>query len=484
LSEITVEFHGEGAGTAELTWGQWAIWKTIQHTNRTMNMVPTMRLPDGTPLTELVEMLRFMVSRHPALRTRMRFVDGPSGHRHPQQFTVAQGEVPLQIIDIDDEDDPDAALEELRLRYEFTWFDWENEFPVRMGLIRQAGALVHLAVGYHHVMVDGIGLLVLGRDTDNLDKQTWEATAPPPELTPLEVARVQGSADGRRQGGRALQHWAAQLDRLNAWSPGEPASMQEPRYWELVARSPALEAGIRAVAARTRCRTADVLMAAYSVAVARVFGRNPSAAQIIVSNRFRPGFADLVSQISQSGICVIDSADATFDEVVERAQKAVTAASFNGYYNPLENDRLLDETAARLGRPLDISWFLNDRRSMMSPEAEGGEAPTEAELMDALSRTRMFWDRKVPDFDGTLYLQVDSEPVLTAPSREVLREPGPAVYLEVWADTHHFAIGQVEAFVREMENVVVASAFDGSVVALPGSAGLTGHPEEAHIAAR
>jgi hypothetical protein len=39
--------------------------------------------------------------------------------------------------------------------------------------------------------------------------------------------------------------------------------------------------------------------------------------------------------------------------------------------------------------------------------------------------------------------------------RPALAEGLPAVYLEVWTDTHHFALAQVEEFVREMEAIVV-----------------------------
>ena len=44
----------------------------------------------------------------------------------------------------------------------------------------------------------------------------------------------------------------------------------------------------------------------------------------------------------------------------------------------------------------------------------------------------------------------------------------PAVYLEVWTDTHHFALAQVEAFARDMEAVVVEAAFDPTAVAFHG----------------
>jgi hypothetical protein len=227
-----------------------------------------------------------------------------------------------------------------------------------------------------------------------------------------------------------------------------------------------MELGMRAVAARTGAGTSDVLLAAYSVAVARVFGRDPSVAQVVVSNRFRPGLARMVSQVSQHGICVVEVAGASFGEVVARAQKAATSASFYGYYDPVERDRLLEEADKSRGEPLDISWTVNDRRTMFESGEPGGErgesgdeseggVPTAADVRNALPRTRLYWDRVQPTFDGTLFLQVDSEPPLAG--RRTLAEGLPAVYLEIWTDTHLFALDRIEAFAREMESVVVAA---------------------------
>jgi hypothetical protein len=467
LSEIRVEFDGEGAGAGELTWGQMGIWRATQRNDQSMNLAWPMSPPEGASLAEVAGMLRFMVSRHPALRTRLRFVDGPSGKRHPQQVIAGSGEVPLHVVDIGDGDDPVAAAEELRSRYQLTWFDYENEFPVRMGVIRQSGALVQMVVGYSHVMVDGGGLDALQEDLKHLDRVTGEATAPAEGLNPLELARRQDSPAGRRQSERAIQHWAAQLGRLPAWRLEEPARRREPRFAELMAYSPAMELGMRAVAARTGADATSVLLAAYSAAVARVFGRNPSVALLAVSNRFRPGLASMVSQVGQHGICVVDAADATFDEVVARAQKATTIASFYAYYDPVACDMLLDETAARRGQPLDVYWWINDLRGMVGPVDGGdGDVPTEAELTQALPRTKLYWNLKSPDAHGTLFLFVDSRPQrlgMQAPPEGL-----PAVYMKVWGDTRHFALDQVETLVREMEAVVVAAAFDARAMASRG----------------
>jgi Condensation domain len=456
FSEIRVGFHGKGAGAGELTWGQMGIWRATRRNRRNMNLIWPMPLSADTPLTEIVAMLRFLVSRHPALRTRLRFVDGPSQDRRPRQIVAESGEVPLHIADIADGDDPAVATEELRSRYELNWFDYENEFPVRMGVVRQSGMLRQLVVCYSHVMLDGAGLDALYQDLKHLNRITGEPTAPPAGLNPLELARKQGTPAVRRQSERAIRYWADQLERLPAWRLEEPARRPEPRFAELVVYSPAMEVAMRAVGARTGADGAAVLLAAYSAAVARVFGRNPSVAQVVVSNRFRPGLADIVSQVSQHGLCVVDAADASFDEVVARAQKAVTSASFYAYYDPVACDELLDEMASRRGQPLDISWCLNDRRGRLEPADT--DVPTEAELMRALPRTKLYWDRTSPKSDGTLFVHVDTAPL--QPSRLVVTERLPALYMKVWADLQHFEHDQVAALIEEMEAVVVAAAFD------------------------
>jgi hypothetical protein len=471
LSEIRVGFRGEGAGTGELTWGQMGIWRATLRNDRTINLAFPMPPPPGASAADVAGMLGFMVSRYPALRTRLRFAAGPSGDRHPQQVIAASGEVPLHVVDIGADDDVATAAEELRSRYALTWFDYENEFPVRMGVIRQSGALAQVVACYSHVMVDGSSLDLIYQDLEHLDwTSPGRAAGPAGGLTSLELARRQDSAAGRRQGERAIKYWAAQLGRLPGWQLEEPGRQPGPRFAELMVYSAALRLGMRAVAARTGADATSVLLAAYSAAVARVFGRDPSLALLAVSNRFRPGLADMVSQVAQHGICVVDVAGATFDEVVARAQKATTSASFYAYYDPVACDRLLDETAARRGQPLDVYWWINDMRVVGSVDGgdggDGGGVPTEAELARARPRSTLHWSPEKPDSHGTLFFFVDSRPERI--DGQAPADGMPGTFMKVWADTQHFARDQVEALVREMEAVVVAAAFDPRAVASRG----------------
>ena len=84
-----------------------------------MNIGGVMPLPEGTSIEEMAATLRFVISRNPALRTRLRFAESSSGVRLPRQAVAESGVVPLQIVDVGGDSGTAAAAEELRSRYEF-----------------------------------------------------------------------------------------------------------------------------------------------------------------------------------------------------------------------------------------------------------------------------------------------------------------------------------------------------------------------------
>jgi hypothetical protein len=447
MQEVIVAFHGEGRGTGELTWGQREIWQTMRRTGHTMNIGGAMELSAGTTVAEIVRVLKFLVSRHQALRTRLHL---RPEEEWPSQEVFASGEIVLSIVDT--EDDAAAAAEVLRSRFELTPFDYEHEWPVRMAVIRRAGVLTHLVVQYCHLAVDGGGVDALVRDLSRMD-----SAGPVEAITPLELAAFQQLPAGCRQSAKSLRFWENALGGVprNGFS-GDP---REPRYWEICCYSPAMHLALRSIAARTGSDTAHVLLAAYAVALARVTGVSPSVAQIVVSNRFRPRFRDAAAQLSQPGLCVVDVADCTFDDVVGRAWNALTSGSLHGYYDPSARRDLLRRLSADRGQEADISCFVNDRRT-----STDGALPTEADLAEALKRTVLRWDRKQETFTGRFFLQVDSGPDANVPGRvNAAESPLPAVYFAIWADTHFLAPDDIEACARELEAVTVAAAFDGTV---------------------
>ena len=478
-STIPIRFHGDGGGAGELTWGQQEIWHTIERTGRTLNIGGALPMPPGTTVERIADMLRFWMSRHQGLRTRLSFTP------EPRQVVAESGEIALHVVDVDGDegvdvdgsgdecDDPGAAAaaaEALRAQFEAPAFDYAHEWPVRMGVVRRAGAVTHMVVQYCHLAVDGGGIDAMVRDLAHLDEGAGPTRGTPtdpaarlgppvPGRTPLELARIQAGPAGRRASEKSLRYWEGLLRRIPAQRLPEPGEGREPRFWELCCHSAALHLALQRIAARTGANTTHVLLAAYAVALARVTGIQPSVAQTVVSNRFRPGLGDIVGQISQPGLCVVEVADCLFDEVVDRAWKSVTAGALHGYYHPAGHRAMLERLGAERGEPIDVSCFVNDRRRDAEPAADAA-APTAEDVRAALAHTTLRWERKAPVFDATLYLQVDSGPDLNAPRPRENQDSNPAVFLAVWADTRYLPPPQVERFVRALEEIAVQAALD------------------------
>lgn len=451
-SRILVPFHGEGSGVADLTWAQLGIWQTMRATGLSMNIGGTVAVPASTTVRAMETLLRYLVSRHQALRTRLRF--DPDGTR---QVVSAEGELTLEVVDTDDEDDPAAAAEELRRRYESTPFAYETEWPVRMGVVRHGGQVTHVVVIYCHVAVDGFGIDAIVRDMANLDPATGTTTAPVPGLTPFELAAKQTTPAGRRQSEKSLRYWEQLLRSIPAQRFGVSDDPREPRYWEITHRSPAMQLAMELVAHRTGAGVGYVVLAAYAVALARLTGRSPSVAQLVVSNRFRPGCAESVSQLAQLSICAVDVVDATFDEVVGRAWSAATNAYMHGHFDPVALTAMLERVRADCG-DIDFSIIVNDRRTRNGGPPPPVELATPQRLAEALPRSTSWWNRKVDVLDAALNISVDAAP--------------DAVDVTICADTHRLAPAEIEALAVEMERVAVEAAFDGDAPTRVGAPAL------------
>ncbi|WP_432986179.1 condensation domain-containing protein [Dactylosporangium sp. CA-233914] len=437
-SRITVPFAGEGTGTAPMTWAQVGIWKTMVATGINMNIGGTVPMPDGTPVEEMTTLLRYLASRHQSLRTRLRF--GPDGSA--EQVLSDSGELEFELLDVGPDDDAAAVAERLRARYAAEPFDYEREWPVRMGAVRRGGSLTHVVLMYCHLAVDGFGIDAIVRDMPNLDPATGEAKVQVTALTPFEMAVRQGGGSGHRASEKSLRHWEQVLRAIPQRRLGTSNDPRAPRYWELTLRSPTLRLALQVIAQRTGVGVGHVALAAYAVALARRTGINPSVAQLVVNNRFRPGCGDSVSQLAQLGICAIDVDGIGFDEAVRRAFTAATSANMHAYYDPAG----LDEVVARVRaeRPeLEYDIIVNDRTAFTAP-ATVGDAPDAERIEAARPLTTTWWSRRVDALDAVLNISFDTTP--------------DAVDVTICADTHRLGPADIEALARELESVAVSAA--------------------------
>src|SRR5690349_9482112 len=124
---INVAFAGDGAGEADLSWGQQDIWQARVRQRSWLPNGAWGPQPAGTTVEDVAEQLRYMMSRFPTARTRLRF----DAEGRPSQVVAGSGEITLDIVDAGD-DDPAAVAEAVRLRLQETGYDFAEDWPVRM----------------------------------------------------------------------------------------------------------------------------------------------------------------------------------------------------------------------------------------------------------------------------------------------------------------------------------------------------------------
>ncbi|HKT06029.1 MAG TPA: condensation domain-containing protein [Rugosimonospora sp.] len=435
---ILVPFAGAGRGVEPLTWGMRELWGGMQRQRTWMPLGGALPLPAGTTVDGMAAELRFLMERYPSMRTRLRLrAYGP-----PVQVLEERGELPVEILDVPDGTDPGAYAEQVRERYWETAFDFEQEWPARVALIRHRGVLTHYVPILCHLVADGFGVLIMTRELLRRRRDGGVFTGPPTPMPPLEQARWQSSAAGQRTSATVLRYWENQLRTIAPRRFPGPVAPREPRHWCAGFTSRALHLAARSIARRAGAEPSHVLLAAFATALARETGIHPVVTRLVVSNRFRPGLAGTVSPISQTGLCVLDVADAPFEEVVAQAGRRALAAYKYAYYDPEQMDAMLARVCRERGEEVDIACYFNDRR--LEDRDDGGPAPAAAEILDALAGTGFRWVSRLDVPSERLFLHINNAP--------------DTVDISLFADTRYVPPATMEGCLRGMEEIAVRAA--------------------------
>jgi hypothetical protein len=435
-AKLFVPFHGEGSGVGELTWGQKGIWQTIRLSGESVTMGGVDPLPPGATVENAAATLQYVMARHQSLRTRLRI--DPDGHTW--QVVSSEGEIPLEVVDVAAGEDPAEVADAVCKRYQSHDFDYAEEWPLRMAVIRRDGTLTHAVAVYLHLAMDAGGLDVLMADS-----RTQRESPPVTAIQPLQLAWQQQQPAALRQGEASLRHLEQVLRTIAPRRFGRPTGGPVPGFEQVSYESAAMQLANQAVAARTGFGTNPVLLAAFAVTLARHTGINPVVVVLPVSNRFRPGFAGMVSPVAQISPCVVDLAGISFSTAISRSAKASMHAFKHAYYDPDERLALLRRVDRERGEPIDISCFFNDRRGLGRPQPTGPVA-TEAQVRDALPGSRLRWTTGPGLSKQKLYLSINDTP--------------DAIELSLSADTEHLSTVDMEAIVRGIEAVLVEMVAD------------------------
>jgi hypothetical protein len=437
---VVVQFAGDGSGVAELSWGQETIWSVIQGNSSSLSMGGARALPPGQSVADVAAGLGFIMSRHQALRTRLRF--GPDGRA--RQVVHASGAITLEVVDAGERGAGEVA-EAVAAGYKAREFDYEGEWPLRMAVITCQGSATHVVQVICHIVLDAFGLAVLYDDFDHRDERTGPVTA----MQPAEQASWQRGPGGRRAHEASVRYFeklAATVPDRQFKESGDP---RQPRFWEVTLDSPAGYRATGMLSARLGLGTSPVLLAAFAIALTTVTVSRRVAAHLVVSNRFRPRFAGSVSPLMQTCLGVIDT-DGPFEEVVRRAWQSGLGANKHAYSDPAGMREVHKRLAAERGAEPDWSVVFNDRRVLNREFADTTSAADAGpSLREELTRSTLAWGDRNDMPQQKVFLYISDEPG--------------TLFCGLWADTHFVSPTDMEGLLRRIETVLVNAALEAPV---------------------
>jgi hypothetical protein len=442
VERVPVPFTGETAGEEDLTWGQAHMLLSMLQIGRSLSMSAVRPLVDGVTVADIAAEVAFYLTRFEAMRTRVRF-DPDGGIR---QVVARSGTATVDIVAAADDADPAQVAEAVVAEHDRVPFDYVTEWPLRAALVRHRGRLTHFVLTIAHHVADGPAGLVMYHDWTRRDLVTGRPTAPLGGIGPLELARRQRETAHRRQSDAALRHWENLLRTVPPRRFPEPtAAVPTQRHWMMAYESPAAFLALQVLTDRTGGDPAAALLATFAVALARATGSHPVVLQSLVGNRFRPGFADIVSPLTQTALCVIDVADCSFADAVRAARARSTVAYKHAYFDRRALTELVTRVNGERGEEIDTGVIFNDRRGEVRRPPV---LATPDEIAAARAGRRLRPDKPLDRFNERLMMNFNA--------------CADRVSVEVTVDTHHVPPDLLDAILTELETVAVQAAADPS----------------------
>ncbi|MFJ9950892.1 condensation domain-containing protein [Kitasatospora sp. NPDC091207] len=396
IRRIIVRYSGASSGFGPLTLGQDNMIRCIRRDRpEQINKESVWPVPDGVTVPAALDALRRLVERHDSLRTVFPAGPGPDGFPERQlvcgegEFTVtvrapagrsvegSEGVAAFEAFEgFDGSGGIDALADEVGRADVAVPFDLTAGPRLRFTLLAEADRVLRLIVVVCHAGADGAATTLLIQD--------WLALAAGQELppvtarTPLEVAAVEQSDQGRRKAAAALRHWrkvlsaAPQAVFADSRITGPPDGVAA-----VVLRSRTAAADLAATSRRTGASPSVVLLAVFAALVARRADRTDVVMSALSANRQRAVMADHIGTLAQDALLALDTDADDLDELIGRAKVASLAGYWHSTIPAGEVWALIEDIAHLRGSRFPRQVVVNDL-SLTIPEAmsEARPAPT------------------------------------------------------------------------------------------------------------
>lgn len=176
---------GKGAAAIErtpdaphypLSHGQRRLWvlSQMEGASSAYNMPAALSLEGDIDIGALARAFERVQARHESLRTAFRFIDG-----EPRQVVLPEPGSRLNVIDMSDRDDAEAAAREFAAADAAAPFDFEAGCLVRATLVRLSSRRHILVFNMHHIISDELSMNVLVGEFVNAIRQPSSVDKPP-----------------------------------------------------------------------------------------------------------------------------------------------------------------------------------------------------------------------------------------------------------------------------------------------------------------
>jgi acyl-coenzyme A synthetase/AMP-(fatty) acid ligase len=448
---VLVPFAGTGSGTSPLTWGGQSIRRSIEWLGddaHYFNDPHVIALPEGISVEQVTAGLGALVSRHQALRTYYRSVDG-----HPVMQVKGRGTVEVSVQS--PPGDARGWAEELAAQWGRRVFT-AQELPLRCAVVQSGGAPRFLVLVLSHQSIDGWAVDLLLSELQLL----WTGRAA--ELTPhpwqlLDQVADEETGSSQARGGAALRYWRKFYTAADPSLFDAPRRTPEPpavRSVKMV--SPSTQAATELAAARLRVSTSAVLAGLVAVILGQLTAHDRVTLLLIAGNRLDDRRRQLVAPMAQDVLCRVDLRD-DVDEAMRGAARAALGAYSNACYDPAAERQIRRDAELRRGLHFDFHGAIfNDVRIRGKWAAVPGTvgnadaaAGTEAAVTAAdLAQMRVLttyapggcWDRQ----NTTFFVRI-------------IRSPD-TCRIELMADTHYVGLTDMRKVLTAIESLAVAAA--------------------------
>ncbi|MEU1422628.1 condensation domain-containing protein [Kitasatospora sp. NPDC005751] len=432
-----------------MTWGQRAIWKSIQWLDEGAhyyNIPRVVSAPPSLTVHQIENALGRLLSRHEALRTR--FEQTGQG---PVQHVSASGELAVPVHEAPPGEGATVA-DEVSRALAAEPFRHREEWPFRCAVVTEQGEPVQVALVFSHLGVDFWGVQQVEQDLrDLLAGQDPE----PPAWQPLDQAGFETEGPGAARGAASVDYWRRSLAGLpptmfpaTRFPPvaGEASPVPDAaeRFVRLRMDSPATAVAASALADRCGVSTGTVLLAGTAALLGAYTGNSTAVLQLIAVNRHDERSRRLVAAMTANALFSLDVARPTFEEVI----RASFLAGMNAYrfaqYDPLVVDGVIDAAREASGGALRLASFFNDVRLHDRWERLPATDGSAEQLRALTEKTEVSligtWERQDADF----FVHTTYEP--------------DTCLLYLMADTALIPRPEIERLLRAFERLLVESA--------------------------